>query len=68
VLGANLLAALKNGQMTIYKPRRYSLYLLACGPRFAVASWGNWSIQGEWVWRWKDWIDQRFVKQFSGRI
>jgi len=68
VLGANLLAALKNGQMTIYKPRRYSLHLLACGPRFAVASWGNWSIQGEWVWRWKDWIDQRFVKQFSGRI
>lgn len=54
--------------MTIYKPRRYSLYLLACGPRFAVASWENWSIQGEWVWRWKDWIDQRFVKQFSGRI
>ena len=67
VLAANLLAALKDRQMTIYQPRRLSLYLLACGPRYAVASWGRWSLQGKWVWRWKDWIDQRFVKQYSGR-
>ena len=67
VLAANLLAALKNRQMIVYQPRRLSLYLLACGPRYAVATWGRWSMQGAWAWRWKDWIDQRFVKQFSDR-
>jgi len=39
--------------------------LLVCGPRFAVASWGQWSAEGQWVWRWKDWIDRRFVRKFS---
>ncbi|MEE8254047.1 MAG: FAD-dependent oxidoreductase [Nitrosomonadaceae bacterium] len=67
VLAANLLAVLKEGQMTIYRPRRLTLYLLACGPRYAVSSWGRWSMHGKWVWHWKDWIDQRFVKQFSCR-
>lgn len=67
VLTANLLAKLKNGQMTTYKPRRNSLYLLACGPRYAVASWGKLSIQGKWVWYWKNWIDQHFVNKFSNR-
>lgn len=67
VLTANLLATLKNKQMTTYKPRRHSLYLLACGPRYAVASWGRWSMQGKWVWHWKNWIDQHFVNQFSNR-
>lgn len=41
------------------------LYFLACGPRHAVASWGRWSAEGEWVWRWKDWIDRRFIRRFS---
>jgi NADH dehydrogenase FAD-containing subunit len=65
VLAANLLAELRGGAMQTYRPRRRSLYLLACGPRYAVASWGRWSAEGAWVWRWKDWIDQRFVKGFE---
>lgn len=65
VLAANLLAALRGGPMTTYQPSRRSLYLLACGPRYAVASWGRWSAEGEWVWRWKDWIDRRFIGRFS---
>jgi len=65
VLAANLLAALQGGRLQSYRPRRRSLYLLACGPRFAVASWGRWSAQGKWVWYWKDWIDRRFVRRFA---
>jgi len=47
------------------RPRLRSLNLLACGPRYAVASWGRWSAEGQWVWRWKDWIDRRFIRKFS---
>ncbi|MBV6272513.1 FAD-dependent oxidoreductase [Alcaligenaceae bacterium CGII-47] len=65
VLAANILAALNGGIMQSYRPRPRSLYLLACGPRYAVASWGSWSAEGKWVWRLKDWIDRRFIRQFS---
>jgi len=65
VLAENLLAALQGGTLRTYQPRRYSLYLLACGPRYAVASWGPWSAAGAWVWHWKNWIDRRFVQHFE---
>jgi NADH dehydrogenase FAD-containing subunit len=68
VLAANLLAALQGGAMQTYLPRRHSLYLLACGPRYAVASWGRWSAEGAWVWYWKDWIDRHFVQRFVRNI
>jgi len=64
ILAANLLAALQGGSMRSYMPRRRSLYLLACGPRYAVASWGRWSAEGTWVWHWKDRIDRGFVRRF----
>jgi pyridine nucleotide-disulfide oxidoreductase family protein len=65
VLAENLLAALLGGSMRTYYPSRQSLYLLACGSRYAVASWGRWSAEGAWVWRWKDWIDRGFIRRFS---
>lgn len=65
VLGGNLLATLNGAALQPYVPKRRSLYLLSCGPRYAVASWGRLSAEGQWVWRWKDWIDRRFIQQFS---
>lgn len=65
VLAANLLATLRGGRMRSYRPRRHSLYLLACGPRYAIASWGRWSAEGGWVWTWKDRIDRGFVRRFA---
>lgn len=62
VLAANLLASLGGGSLQVYRPRRRSLYLLATGPRHAIASWGNICLQGGWVWYWKRWIDRRFVR------
>lgn len=67
VLAKNLYSMLKGGGMVSYRPRRSSLYLLACGPRYAVASWGRFSLEGKWVWYWKDWIDRRFIKRFSSQ-
>lgn len=44
-----------------YQPRPRSLYLIACGSRHAIASWGPWSAEGRWVWHWKDRIDRGFI-------
>lgn len=65
VLASNLLAVLGSAPLRAYLPRPNSLYLLACGPRHAIASWGPWSAEGAWVWRWKDWIDRRFIRRFA---
>jgi len=64
VLAHNLLAA-GDAPLLRYRPRHKSLYLLATGPRHAVASWGAVSAQGGWVWRWKNWIDRRFMRKYG---
>lgn len=63
VLAANLLATLDGSPLRTYVPKPHSLYLIACGPRHAIASWGRWSAEGGWVWRWKDWIDRGFIRR-----
>lgn len=65
VLTENLRRFLNGDGLVPYAPQRRSLYLLATGPRHAIASWNGWSTEGEWVWRWKDWIDRRFMKQYT---
>ena len=50
-----------------YQPQKRTLYLLATGPREAILSWGGLSATGHWVWRWKDWIDRRFMSQYHSR-
>ncbi len=49
----------------IYQPKKTTLYLIATGSQYAVASWGKLSAQGYWVWRWKRWIDRRFVAKYN---
>jgi pyridine nucleotide-disulfide oxidoreductase family protein len=66
VLAENLLAALQGtAPVQTYMPRKRTLSLLACGGRHAIASWGNFSVEGRWVWRWKDHIDRGFIARFS---
>lgn len=64
VLAHNLLAVLDARDLIEYRPRRRTLYLLACGDRYGIASWGSWSAEGCWVWYWKRAIDRRFIARF----
>ena len=61
----NLLAYLKDNPLKTYRPKNRILYLLSCGDKYAIGSWGKYSLQGRWVWTLKRFIDQRFVKSFN---
>lgn len=64
-LADNLMATLNGGPMTLNPLPPRALSLLSCGEQRAIASWGRWYWEGDWVWRWKDRIDRAFVARFS---
>ena len=64
-LVANLRRSLRDQPLVLYRPQRRWLALISTGDRYAVASRGMLGFAGAWVWRWKDWIDRRFMRRFS---
>ena len=48
-----------------YHPQRGWLALISTGDQYAVASRGRLGFGGAWVWRWKNAIDQRFMRRFQ---
>jgi selenide,water dikinase len=64
-LAANLLAALRGGDLQPHASPRRFLTLVSCGNRYAVGVWGPLSFAGGWVWRWKDRIDRRFLARYA---
>lgn len=65
VLANNLRAVLNGSELKPFLPRRYSLYLLACGRQKAIGSYGPLTFSGRWVWRLKDRIDRGFIQGFA---
>jgi len=64
-LARNLRRAILGQALRPFHPQRAFLSILATGPRHAIAVRGRWAVEGEWVWRWKDRIDHRFMRRFS---
>ncbi len=65
VLANNLRAACRGEPLQRWTPQAQALYLISTGQRHALAAHGALSIGGNWVWRWKDWIDRRFMRRFA---
>ncbi|MBM3341996.1 MAG: hypothetical protein FJY56_07780 [Betaproteobacteria bacterium] len=64
LLAANLRAVLSGGTLQAYTPQKRALALISTGERHAIASWGALSFHGNWVWLWKDRIDQGFMAKY----
>jgi len=67
VLTDNLLAVITDKPLRKYRPQRNYLVLIGTGDSHAIASWNKFSWEGTWVWRWKQYIDRKFVRRFYKR-
>jgi selenide, water dikinase len=64
-LADNLRAALTHKPLIPYEPQKQSLAIISTGDKRAIATRGNWAIEGSLVWRIKDYIDQRFIEKYN---
>jgi len=63
-LAHNLRAALRGEPRQPFVTTPTALSLITTGDKSAVMSWHGLSISGPLVWRWKDWIDRRFMAKY----
>ncbi len=64
-LTENLRRAVGGVALEAYHPQTTWLALISTGDKYAVASRGWLGFAGDWVWKWKDWIDRRFMDKFQ---
>ena len=64
VLAANLRRSVEGRALRRFRPQKRFLSIIGTGDGRAVASKSGLSVRGAWVWRWKEWIDRRFMERF----
>lgn len=62
-LNRNLRCLLTHRPLIRYRPQSRWLALISTGDQHTIASRGDFYARGDWVWRWKDWIDRRFMRK-----
>lgn len=65
VLSDNIRRTLTGHPLRPFRPQREALYLVSTGERHAIGTRNGLVAEGAWVWRWKDWIDRRFMRKFN---
>jgi selenide,water dikinase len=65
VLADNLRRTLTGQPLRPFRAQRDALYLVSTGERYALGTRNGFTVEGALVWRWKDWIDRRFMRKFN---
>jgi selenide,water dikinase len=64
-LAQNLRRALLNRPLKPFKPQKTLLALISSGDQYAIATKANWHFEAALLWKWKDWIDRRWMQQYT---
>jgi len=64
VLAENIRRAAAGRRLEKFRPQEQALYLMSVGRKYAVGTRNGITVSGHWVWRWKDWLDRRFMGRF----
>ena len=68
-LADNIAAFAKNAPMKPWKPQSSHLNLISAGNGYCVGVKGGWlGVQGQYLWKWKDWIDRSFMDKFGADL
>jgi selenide,water dikinase len=63
-LANNLRRVLSGDAPLPFVPQRRHLAIMGTGDGRALATRGKWSIEGRWVWWWKDRIDRAWMRRY----
>lgn len=61
----NLTASARGTPLRPQHPPALALRFVALGDGSAMASWGQWSVQGRWVGAWKSLREQRYLRRYA---
>jgi len=64
-LAANLRRAARGDALRRWRPQREALAILGLGDGRAVAWRNGVAVDGRLIWRWKDWLDRRWMGRFD---
>ncbi len=64
-LAENLRRAGTGRPLRPYKPQKNTMALISMGGKRAVLSWGPFAAEGDRLWRFKDWIDRRWMLKYQ---
>ncbi len=64
-LAKNLARAIQDEALQPFQPQKNFLGLISTGDKYAIASHSQWSLEGAWIWKIKDWIDRKFMDNFN---
>ena len=65
VLTQNLKAVAADQPLKEFRPQSHYLKLISLGGKSALADRHTRTVGGPWAWRWKDWIDRRFMDRLN---